>query len=652
MKVVQLIGRIVDRKYNLVRLLGEGGMGSVYEAEHTRINRRVAIKMMHPDTRSEPDAVERFLREAESASAIGHPNIIEIYDVGVEGDGTAYIVMELLDGVSLDVVLKEKGALPPTRAVAIVLQILSALYAAHKKGIIHRDLKPENVFMAVDARNREEVKLLDFGVAKVQEATEDSLRLTKTGTVLGTPSYLSPEQARGRKDIDERIDIWAAGVLLYQMLAGELPFKGESYNEVLANVLIEDPVPLGPRAPGAHEGLIAVVGKAMTKDRDGRFQAVSEMIDALLPYCERAEYEMTPQAFEVLRKSVPPAPALPKVDTGTGMPAIPPASPISGDEIGPAGSGRRDESGEHEIVGGRAAEGRGRPDGETTLDEPIEPAGKSDSLGDSFKWTIKRVLRPGEYGLRLGAAVIQEAVFGRPDAVGKQGGGITGRIKLLTPKQIALSALVGAGLAAMVIGLASMGGGEADLAAVEDLVLEPAVLEPAAPASAGSGVATGAAADWPQAEESEPAAGALLETIAAEIETEPVSAAGQVQPASGKRPTEGEQEATASAGEPEPPLGVEAPSTVAIELRGAPAAAVVTLGGERMKPPLELERTEQAKLLRVTAPGHRPFQRTIKLDRDQIITVRMPRLATAKRPPARPKPKKKPEKMLLSNPFK
>jgi hypothetical protein len=613
--------------------------------------------------------VERFLREAESASAIGHPNIIEIYDVGMEQDGTAFIVMELLDGVSLDVILKEKGALPPSRAVAVVLQILSALHAAHRKGIIHRDLKPENVFMAVDSRNREEVKLLDFGVAKVQEATEDSLRLTKTGTVLGTPSYLSPEQARGRKDIDERIDIWAAGVMLYQMLAGELPFKGESYNEVLANVLIEDPMPLGQLAPGAPDGLVAVVNRAMTKDRDERFKRVSDMIESLLPFCERAEYEMTPQAFEMLRKSVPPPPALPKVDTGIGMPAIPPPSPVP--DVGEIGDR------EEEAAGERPEPEPGAGNEEVTLYEAVAPEAAGDSVGDSVRKTIRRVAEnPGLKRLQQGA----RAAFGALSALTPATGATalaervqkkTVKLRFLPPRQAALAALVGAGLAAVAIGLASIPSGRQPRVEVTSLAPEPVPAEPAtekAPAElspAGSGgAAEQAASSVPAA--AEPAAGSAASGPAAYGPSgEPAAGPGPSGPAGEPAAeTASSVPGAESAAEPaspgtEMPPGVEPPSTVLIELRGAPAAAVVTLNGVRVKMPLVAARSEKAKTLRVTATGYQPFRRVVTLDRDQIITVHMVKAAvagthkTVHGPSKATKPgEKKSEKILLSNPFK
>ncbi|MBW2279044.1 MAG: protein kinase, partial [Deltaproteobacteria bacterium] len=314
-----LQGRVLDRKYRLVKLIGEGGMGTVWEAEHTMISRKMAVKVMHGD--QQPDAnsltkstsnvaMERFFREAQAASQIGHPNIIEIYDVGTEPDGTTFIVMELLKGVSLEDVLEAEGSLSPRRTVAIILQVLSALLAAHNKSIIHRDLKPDNVYLAVDQRMREEVKLLDFGVAKILEGGDEQLGLTKTGSVLGTPYYLAPEQARGGKDIDVRIDIWSVGVMLYEMLTGRLPFDGDNYNEVLGKILMDDIPPLKDYAPKCPDGIVAVVNKALTKDRDKRYRDVSAMLDDLVPFHDAAREQMSTGAIQVLKSSVAPPPAV------------------------------------------------------------------------------------------------------------------------------------------------------------------------------------------------------------------------------------------------------------------------------------------------------------------------------------------------------
>jgi serine/threonine-protein kinase len=308
--MIELQGRILDKKYRLVRLIGEGGMGSVWEAEHVMISRRAAVKVMHArsgDQRNE--AMRRFFLEAQAASAIGHPNIIEIYDVGVEDDSTAFIVMELLSGASLETLLLDRGPIPAPRAVGIILQVLSALNAAHKKGIIHRDIKPENIFLAVDARMREEVKLLDFGVAKIVQTEGEAVRITQTGSAMGTPCYMSPEQARGERQVDARIDIWAIGVILYEVMSGRLPFHGESYNEVIGKILLETPPPLAALVPGVSPELVAVVEKAMAKDRNARFKNVGEMIRALMPIYDAIGGDLGPAVTRAVRASQVPAAA-------------------------------------------------------------------------------------------------------------------------------------------------------------------------------------------------------------------------------------------------------------------------------------------------------------------------------------------------------
>ena len=308
--MTDLLGRIIDRKYRITRELGEGGMGTVFEAEHTLINRKVAVKIMHSAIASLPEAASRFLREAQSASAIGHPNIVEIFDVGKEEDGILYLVMELLDGYSLGDLMAEQGALPPDRVVVIILQVLSALAAAHEKGIIHRDLKPDNIYLYRNKRNQEELKLLDFGIAKVQGALEGDQGLTLTGTVLGTPHYMSPEQARG-KPIDQRIDIWSTGIMMYEMLVGELPYPGESYNKILSEILLETPPSLRDVAPHVPDGLVAIVEKAMAKDPDERFLYAGEMISVLMSltdHVDQVSSMMTDSAAQALRSSVAPSP--------------------------------------------------------------------------------------------------------------------------------------------------------------------------------------------------------------------------------------------------------------------------------------------------------------------------------------------------------
>jgi eukaryotic-like serine/threonine-protein kinase len=283
-----LIGKVLDRKYRIVRVIGIGGMGTVYEAEHIVISRHVALKVLSPEFVERPETVERFFREAKAASAIGHPNIIDIYDVGREDDNTVYIVMELLKGMNLADCIDCEKHLAPTAAAAIAAQVLSALRAAHEKGIVHRDLKADNVFLAVDSRDRQEVKLLDFGIAKVGQTGAQGLGLTRDGDVVGTPYYLSPEQARGTRDVDARIDIWGVGVILYEMLTGQLPYTGENYNEVLGKILLDEPKPLLDLVPDTPLELVAIVDKAMQKDRDKRYPSAAAMLDELTPFIENA----------------------------------------------------------------------------------------------------------------------------------------------------------------------------------------------------------------------------------------------------------------------------------------------------------------------------------------------------------------------------
>ncbi|RLB66194.1 MAG: hypothetical protein DRI90_00060, partial [Deltaproteobacteria bacterium] len=288
MLVGDLSGTILEGKYRLVRLLGVGGMGSVYEAEHTLISRRVAVKLLLPQLADVPEMAERFLREARSASEIDHPNIIEVYDVGRSDEGHLFIVMELLEGQSLRELLNEQRRLGLGRAIRIILEVLAGLQAAHQQGTIHRDLKPDNVFLVPGDDDSERVKILDFGISKVKDSGAEG-GLTRTGAVLGTPHYMAPEQAQGEADVDERIDVWAAGVILYEMLSGSRPYSGDSYNRVIAQILI-DPVPrLKEVAPAVPAVLAEVVERALAKERDGRYADVAAMMRALRAVAEELQ---------------------------------------------------------------------------------------------------------------------------------------------------------------------------------------------------------------------------------------------------------------------------------------------------------------------------------------------------------------------------
>ncbi len=278
-----LTGRVLDGKYRLLRLLGEGGMGSVWEAEHELIGRKVAVKVLHASLEDSADMPERFLREARTAAAVDHPGIVDVEDVGRTEEGTLYIVMELLDGESLTDRIRREGRLAPADAAGLAVHLLSALHAAHDKGVIHRDLKPDNILLTRDEAGRQHVKILDFGLSKVLSGGGGDISLTRTGTVMGTPCYMAPEQARGEKDVDARADLWAAGVILYQMVSGRLPFEGDSYNSVMARILVESVPPLAAVVPDVPEVLAAAVATALEKDRDRRWESAAAFLEELLP---------------------------------------------------------------------------------------------------------------------------------------------------------------------------------------------------------------------------------------------------------------------------------------------------------------------------------------------------------------------------------
>lgn len=296
-----ILGQVFE-KYRILRMIGKGGMGAIFEAEHIVLRRRVAIKVLHPKYSRESRVVERFLREAQAASAISHPHIIEVLDVGQTPDGALFMVMELLSGCSLSTLMKRISKIPVQQTVAIVLQLLSGLQAAHAKGIVHRDLKPDNIFLVKDMMG-ERVKLLDFGISKVLDADPDKASLTKTGTIPGTVLFMAPEQARGDKDIDHRVDIWATGVILYTMLSGNLPFVADSYHAILFKI-VSDPVPpLQQHVPELPSALLAVVEKTLEKDRNLRYSSASVLAKDLEPFLDtNAPISIFPPEFDINRE--------------------------------------------------------------------------------------------------------------------------------------------------------------------------------------------------------------------------------------------------------------------------------------------------------------------------------------------------------------
>jgi len=278
-----LIGMVVSDRYRIIRKIGEGGMGAVYQAEHALIEKRIALKILFQDLTRRPDLVARFLQEAKSASRIGQENVIDISDFGQTADGLVYIAMEFLDGQDLGRLLKTERSMPWLRARPILMQITKALRAAHGHGIIHRDMKPENVYLISREGRADFVKVLDFGIAKVVSADEaDGPRLTQTGMIFGTPEYMSPEQAQGHPP-DHRLDVYAVGCIMYQMLTGSVPFTADSFMGILTKHLVEAPVPPRQRRPDLDipADVEAICMRALEKDREKRWPDMDAFYRAL-----------------------------------------------------------------------------------------------------------------------------------------------------------------------------------------------------------------------------------------------------------------------------------------------------------------------------------------------------------------------------------
>ena len=277
-----LVGAVLADRYQIVRRIGEGGMGAVYEAKHTVIGKRVAVKVLLEKFLAKSDFVARLLQEARLASSIGHEHIVDVTDFGTTSDGRSFVVMEFLDGESLAELAMREAPLPIERSLGIARQVASALGAAHAKGIFHRDVKPENIYL-VKRGDADFVKVVDFGISKAVKPGGDEggegYRLTHTGLLLGTPLYMSPEQARGEEDLDHRVDIWALGILLYECLTGEVPFRANNYLGIISQVLTHVPTPPSKLRPelGISDAVEAVVMRAMEKDRTRRYQTMAEL---------------------------------------------------------------------------------------------------------------------------------------------------------------------------------------------------------------------------------------------------------------------------------------------------------------------------------------------------------------------------------------
>ena len=324
------VGEVVAGKYEIERILGVGGMGIVVAARHKQLDELVAIKLLHPDAAMDAEAVTRLQREARATISIKSEHVVRVHDVGTLDSGSPYIVMEYLSGVDLSDLVRTDGFLPLLDAVDYVLQAGEAIAEAHARGIVHRDLKPSNLFLTRRPDGSALVKVLDFGISKAL-ATEDAAggalaeaSLTATKAVFGSPMYMSPEQVRSAKRVDERTDIWALGVILHELLTGASPFSGETMPGVLASISADEPERLRRRRPEAPEGLETAILRALVKDVNDRTQNVLELGRTLLPFAspegarsvERIQRLSMPggvsrRALPQRLSSVPPPPSRP-----------------------------------------------------------------------------------------------------------------------------------------------------------------------------------------------------------------------------------------------------------------------------------------------------------------------------------------------------
>ncbi|MFO7567291.1 MAG: protein kinase [Enhygromyxa sp.] len=320
-RALPLEGRMLDRRFRLMRKLGEGGMSTVWMAENIRVRKRVAIKLMHPEYARNPRTLERFRNEATAAGRIGNPHICDILDFGESPLGP-YMVMEMLRGQSFAEFLEDQGRIDPPLAVLIICEALKGLIAAHAAGIIHRDLKPENVFLHEPEPGRMLVKLMDFGISKFTEDAGGGR--TAANVVMGTPEYMSPEQAAGAANVDARTDIWAMGVMLYRAIGGVEPFQGKTMAALLLALSTEQQPPLSQHVPHLPPGLVAVVERCLAKDPDQRFATAAELFAALTPFQQIVAEGERPQAPTRTGKTAPPG----AMSTGYEV-AGPPPGPVN-----------------------------------------------------------------------------------------------------------------------------------------------------------------------------------------------------------------------------------------------------------------------------------------------------------------------------------
>jgi serine/threonine-protein kinase len=277
-------GELIQSRYRLVQLLGSGASGSVWQAKNELIDRDVALKVMRPDVAQDMVALQRFFNEAKASGRVRSPSIVEILDLGQAEDGSPFLVFELLQGEGLDAWLRREGAIEPETLLELMVGVAKALDLAHTQGIVHRDLKPANVFIHTQGTGERVAKILDFGISKVFD-TAHNFTLTRVGTVVGSPAYMSPEQASGNEDLDGRADVWSLGVVMYEALSGTLPHQAPNYNALMVRILTQDVDPLMTRKTDVPATVCAIVDGCLRRNREERAASagiVAQQMEAAL----------------------------------------------------------------------------------------------------------------------------------------------------------------------------------------------------------------------------------------------------------------------------------------------------------------------------------------------------------------------------------